>query len=49
MDTPIAVGGHVGDDGLDILHQFPIREWWTSSGSGRGICGTRGDIRTGDT
>ncbi len=26
MDTPIAVGGHVGDNGLDILHQFPIRE-----------------------
>lgn len=49
MDTPIAVGGHVGDDGLDILHQFPIREWWTSSGSGRGICGTRSDIRPGDT
>lgn len=49
MDTPIAVGGHVGDDGLDILQQFPIRKGWASSGSGRGACGTRSDIRPGDT
>lgn len=49
MDTPIAVGGHVGDDSSDVFHQFPIREWWASSGSGRGACGTYSDIRPGDT
>lgn len=23
MDTPIAVCGHIGEDGSDIFHQFP--------------------------
>lgn len=37
------------NDGFDFFHQLLIREWWASSGSGRGPCGTRGDIRAGDT